>query len=206
MIIIASCSIDEEYADVYDPEQERIDSLNQRKIDIDLIYSYLDRQNINAVDTTKDGVFYTIINTGDQEVFPEINDLVSINIAGYYTNDSIFFTNDSIDLVIFDTNQKSLAESIGYFDESKYYAPIVYTYNGMGSFFPVVSDHGYLSQLSYFKSALGHSLSKISERGKIKILMPSGNAYGKSGNTSSSPEIPEDAILIFDIHLIKIRK
>ena len=29
MIIIASCSIDEEYADVYDPEQERIDSLNQ---------------------------------------------------------------------------------------------------------------------------------------------------------------------------------
>ena len=40
----------------------------------------------------------------------------------------------------------------------------------------------------------------------IVFLMPSGNAYGKSGNTSSSPEIPEDAILIFDIHLIKIRK
>ena len=31
MIIIASCSIDEEDADVYDPEQERIDSLNQRR-------------------------------------------------------------------------------------------------------------------------------------------------------------------------------
>ena len=205
LFIIISCNVDEVFVDVYDPEQERIDSLNQRNTDIDLIYAYLERQNINIVDTTKSGVFYSIIDNGEEQTFPEINDIVSINIAGYYTNDSIFYTNDSIDLVIFDTNQKSLAESIGYFDPTKYYSPIVYTYNGMGSFFPVVSDHGYLSQLSDFKITLGLALSKISEGGKLKILMPSGNAYGDSGNTSS-PEIPENAILIFDVHLIKIRK
>lgn len=203
--IIVSCDTTEVYIDVYDPVQAAIDSLEQRKNDIDLIYSYLEGEGINYVDTTQKGVFYSIIDEGNKEVFPENNDLVSIHIAGYYTNDSIFFTNDSIDLVIFDTNIQSLAESVGYFDETKYYSPIVYTYNGLGSFFPVVSDHGYLALLSDFKSTLGKALSRISERGRIKILMPSGNAYGTTGNTSS-PEIPGDVILIFDIHLIKIRK
>ena len=203
--IIVSCDTTEIYIDVYDPVQAALDSIEQREDDIDLIYSYLQSENINYVDTTNSGVFYSIIDEGNNELFPENNDLVSIHITGYYTNDSIFFTNDSIDLVIFDTNIKSLAESIGYFDPDKYYSPIVYTYNGLGSFFPVVSDHGYLALLSDFKSTLGKALSKISERGRIKILMPSANAYGTTGNTTS-PEIPGDAILIFDIHLIQIRK
>ena len=205
LVIIISCNIDEVYIDVFDPEQARLDSLNQRLEDKNIIFSYFDRNGIVLYDTTQSGVFYSITDKGDELVFPEINDIVSINIAGYYTNDSIFYTNDSIDLVIFDTNQQSLAESIGYFDPTKYYSPLVYTYNGLGSFFPVVSDHGYLSLLSDFKTSLGKSLSKISENGKIKILMPSGNAYGESGNTNN-PVIPEDAVLIFDIHLIKIRK
>ncbi len=203
--IITSCDTDEIYVDVYDPVQAALDSVEQREDDIDLIYSYLEGEGINYVDTTQTGVFYSVIDEGNKEVFPENNDLVSIHIACYYTNDSIFFTNDSIDLVIFDTNIQSLAESMGYFDETKYYSPIVYTYNGLGSFFPVVSDHGYLALLSDFKSSLGIALSKISERGRVKILMPSGNAFGTNGNTSS-PEIPGDAVLIFDVHLIKIRK
>lgn len=205
ILLIFSCDVEEIYVDVYDPEQERIDSLNQRGSDKNLIFSYLDGKSIVTYDTTSRGVFYSIINSGENLIFPEVNDIVSINIAGYYTNDSIFFTNDSVDLVIFDTNQQSLAESVGYFDPTKYYSPLVYTYNGLGSFFPIVSDHGYLAQLSDFKRALGMSLSKISENGRIKILMPSGNAYGDSGNTNT-PIIPENAVLIFDVHLIKIRK
>jgi hypothetical protein len=204
-LLIFSCDVDEIYIDVYDPEQERIDSLNQRSTDKNLIFSYLDANSIVSYDSTNMGVFYSVIDTGDSLVYPDVNDIVSINIAGYYTNDSIFFTNDSIDLVIFDTNQQSLAESIGYFDPTKYYSPLVYTYNGLGSFFPVVSDHGYLAQLSDFKTALGMSLSKVSENGRVKILIPSGNAYGDSGNTNT-PIIPENAVLIFDVHLIKIRK
>ena len=203
--VILSCNVDEVYIDVFDPVQARIDSINQRTDDKNLIFSYLDRNSIYSYDTTNVGVFYSVINEGENQIFPEINDIVSINIAGYYTNDSIFFTNDSIDLVIFDTNVQSLAEDIGYYDPTKYYSPLVYTYNGLGSFFPVVSDHGYLAQLSDFKIALGNSLSKISEKGKVKILMPSGNAYGNSGNTNN-PVIPENVVLIFDVHLIKIRK
>ena len=205
IVLTLSCNTDEIYIDVYDPIQEELDSLNQRKTDLSLIFSYLDSEDINYADSTSSGVYYSVIDYGDEQLYPETNDIISIHLAGYYTNDSIFFTNDSIDLVIFDTNIQSLAESIGYYDETKYYSPITYTYNGLGSFFPVVSDHGYLAQLSDFKDALGLSLSKISEGGSVKILMPSGNAYGDTGNTNT-PEIPENSILIFDINLIKIRK
>jgi len=205
IVLMISCNTDEIYIDVYDPVQEEIDSLNQRKTDLALIFSYLETEDINYTDSTSSGVYYSVIDYGDEQLYPETNDIVSIHLAGYYTNDSIFFTNDSVDLVIFDTNIQSLAENIGYYDETKYYSPITYTFNGLGSFFPVVSDHGYLAQLSDFKDALGLSLSKISEGGSIKIMMPSGNAYGETGNTNT-PEIPENSILIFDIDLIKIRK
>ena len=104
ILLIFSCDVEEIYVDVYDPEQERIDSLNQRGSDKNLIFSYLDGKSIVTYDTTSRGVFYSIINSGENLIFPEVNDIVSINIAGYYTNDSIFFTNDSVDLVIFDTN------------------------------------------------------------------------------------------------------
>ena len=205
IVLMISCNTDEIYIDVYDPVQEELDSLNQRKTDLALIFSYLETEDINYTDSTSSGVYYSVIDYGDEQLYPETNDIVSIHLAGYYTNDSIFFTNDSVDLVIFDTNIQSLAENIGYYDETKYYSPITYTFNGLGSFFPVVSDHGYLAQLSDFKDALGLSLSKISEGGSIKIMMPSGNAYGEIGNTNT-PEIPENSILIFDIDLIKIRK
>ena len=205
IVLMISCNTDEIYIDVYDPVQEELDSLNQRKTDLALIFSYLETEDINYTDSTTSGVYYSVIDYGDEQLYPETNDIVSIHLAGYYTNDSIFFTNDSVDLVIFDTNIQSLAENIGYYDETKYYSPITYTFNGLGSFFPVVSDHGYLAQLSDFKDALGLSLSKISEGGSIKIMMPSGNAYGETGNTNT-PEIPENSILIFDIDLIKIRK
>ena len=205
IVLIFSCNPDEIYIDVYDPVQDELDSLNQRRTDLALIFSYLDSENINYTDSTSSGVYYSIIDHGNEQIYPETNDIISLHLAGYYTNDSIFFTNDSIDLVIFDTNIQSLAESIGYYDETKYYSPITYTFNGLGSFFPVVSDHGYLAQLSDFKDALGLSLSKISEGGSIKIMMPSGNAYGDTGNTNT-PEIPENSILIFDVDLIKIRK
>ena len=107
--VIFSCNVDEVYIDVFDPVQARIDSINQRTDDKNLIFSYLDRNSIYSYDTTNVGVFYSVINEGENQIFPEVNDIVSINIAGYYTNDSIFFTNDSIDLVIFDTNVQSLA-------------------------------------------------------------------------------------------------
>ena len=69
--IIVSCDTTEVYIDVYDPVQAAIDSLEQRENDIDLIYSYLEGEGINYVDTTQKGGFYSIIDEGNKEVFPE---------------------------------------------------------------------------------------------------------------------------------------
>ena len=83
-LLIFSCDIDEIYIDVYDPEQERIDSLNQRSTDKNLIFSYLDANSIVSYDSTNMGVFYSVIDTGDSLVYPDVNDIVSINIAGHW--------------------------------------------------------------------------------------------------------------------------
>ncbi len=203
--LLFSCDMEEVYIDVYDPEQERIDSINQRKSDVEIIYSYLEINEIQTVDTTNEGVFYSVLDYGNAEIIPEMNDIISLNLSAFYTTDSIYNEVDSIDLVFFDTNIQSVAENAGIVDESKFYIPLTYTYNGNGTFFPVVSDHGYLALLSDFKKALGFSLSKIGENGKIKILMPSANGYGENGNVNT-PVIPGNSVLIFDIHLIKIRK
>ena len=178
-----SCDMEEVYIDVYDPEQERIDSINQRKSDVEIIYSYLESNEIQTVDTTNEGVFYSVLDYGNPEIIPVNNDIISLNLSAFYTTDSIYNEVDSIDLVFFDTNIQSVAENAGIVD----------------------SDHGYLALLSDFKKALGFSLSKIGENGKIKILMPSGNGYGENGKIHT-PVIPGNSVLIFDIHLIKIRK
>ena len=60
--LLFSCGLDEVYIDVYDPEQERIDSIDQRKSDIEIIYSYLESKEIQTVDTTNEGVFYSILD------------------------------------------------------------------------------------------------------------------------------------------------
>ena len=70
LLIIFSCNIDEVYIDVFDPEQARLDSLNQRLEDKNLIFSYFDRNGIVSYDTTNRGVFYSVIDEGDKLVFP----------------------------------------------------------------------------------------------------------------------------------------
>ena len=48
-LLIFSCDVEEIYVDVYDPEQERIDSLNQRGSDKNLIFSYLDGKSLSLI-------------------------------------------------------------------------------------------------------------------------------------------------------------
>ena len=52
LILTISCNTEEVYIDVYDPVQEELDSLNQRRTDLSLIFSYLETEGINYVDST----------------------------------------------------------------------------------------------------------------------------------------------------------
>ena len=65
IVLMISCNTDEIYIDVYDPVQEEIDSLNQRKTDLALIFSYLETEDINYTDSTSSGVYYSVIDYGD---------------------------------------------------------------------------------------------------------------------------------------------
>ena len=51
LILTISCNTEEVYIDVYDPVQEELDSLNQRRTDLSLIFSYLETEGINYVDS-----------------------------------------------------------------------------------------------------------------------------------------------------------
>ena len=50
LLIIISCNIDEVYIDVFDPEQARLDSLNQRLEDKNIIFSYFDRNGTTGIE------------------------------------------------------------------------------------------------------------------------------------------------------------
>ena len=52
LILTISCNTEEVYIDVYDPVQEELDSLNQRRTDLSLIFSYLETEGINSVSYT----------------------------------------------------------------------------------------------------------------------------------------------------------
>ena len=45
----------------------------------------------------------------------------------------------------------------------------------------------------------------VDENAKLTIILPSGTAYGIDGNLNF-PVIPGNSILIFEIHLLKLRK
>ena len=196
IISFFSCDLDIEYVEVDDPEKIELDSINQVSIDALLINKYIDSVDLKNIVTLDNGIKYSITKKGN-DIFPENNDILSININGYYMNDTIF--------TMFDTNSKTVAESNDIFMITNEYAPIAFTYTTDGRYFGLNSLHGYLTLINYLKKSIGKIMPSIDENGKFTIILPSGTAYGKDGN-SNFPVIPANSVLIFEIHLLKIRK
>jgi len=193
---IFSCNLEENYVQIDDPEQLKLDSLAQVDKDASLIKDFIDSVGLENVVTISNGIKYSLTSVGNG-VFPENNNMLSINITGYYLNDTI--------LSIFDTNIKSVAESYEIYLVTNEYAPITFTYTSDGRYFGLNSYHGYLTTIGLLKKSIGKIMPVIDENGKVTIILPSGTAYGKNGNLNF-PEIPGNSILIFEIHLLKIRK
>ena len=59
--------------------------------------------------------------------------------------------------------------------------------------------------LKSIKKRSPQAVVSVDENGKFTIILPSGTAYGKDGNINF-PVIPGNSVLIFEIHLLKIRK
>ena len=196
IISFFSCDLDIEYVEVDDPEKIELDSINQVSKDAVLINKYIDSVDLKNIFTLDNGVKYSITKKGN-DIFPENNNILSININGYYMNDTTFS--------IFDTNSKIVAESNDIFINTNEYVPIAFTYTTDGRYFGLNSLHGYLTLINHLKKSIGEIMPSVDENGKFTIILPSGTAYGKDGN-SNFPVIPGNSILIFEIHLLKIRK
>lgn len=196
IISFFSCDLDIEYVEVDDPEKIELDSINQVSKDAVLINKYIDSVGLKNIFTLDNGVKYSITKKGN-DIFPENNNILSININGYYMNDTTFS--------IFDTNSKTIAESNDIFINTNEYVPIAFTYTTDGRYFGLNSLHGYLTLINHLKKSIGEIMPSVDENGKFTIILPSGTAYGKDGN-SNFPVIPGNSILIFEIHLLKIRK
>ena len=196
IISFFSCDLDIEYVEVDDPEKIELDSINQVSKDAVLINKYIDSVDLKNIFTLDNGIKYSITKKGN-DIFPENNNILSININGYYMNDTTFS--------IFDTNSKIVAESNDIFINTNEYVPIAFTYTTDGRYFGLNSLHGYLTLINHLKKSIGEIMPSVDENGKFTIILPSGTAYGKDGN-SKFPVIPGNSILIFEIHLLKIRK
>ena len=196
IISFFSCDLDIEYVEVDDPEKIELDSINQVSKDAVLINKYIDSVGLKNIFTLDNGVKYSITKKGN-DIFPENNNILSININGYYMNDTTFS--------IFDTNSKTVAESNDIFINTNEYVPIAFAYTTDGRYFGLNSLHGYLTLINHLKKSIGEIMPSVDENGKFTIILPSGIAYGKDGN-SNFPVIPGNSILIFEIHLLKIRK
>jgi len=191
-----SCDLDIEYVEIEDPEKIELDSINQISKDAVLIDKFIDSVDLKNVITLDNGIKYSITKKGN-DIFPENNNILSINMNGYYMNDTTFS--------IFDTNSKTVAESYDIYINTNVYAPITFTYTTDGRYFGLNSYHGYVILINYLKKSIGKIMSLVDENAKLTIILPSGTAYGKDGN-SNFPVIPGNSILIFEIHLLKIRK
>ena len=196
IISFFSCDLDIEYVEVDDPEKIELDSINQVSKDAVLINKYIDSVDLKNIFTLDNGIKYSITKKGN-DIFPENNNILSININGYYMNDTTFS--------IFDTNSKTVAESNDIFINTNECVPIAFTYTTDGRYFGLNSLHGYLTLINHLKKSIGEIMPSVDENGKFTIILPSGTAYGKDGN-SNFPVIPGNSILIFEIHLLKIRK
>ena len=195
-ILFFSCDLDINYIEIEDPEQIKLDSLNQVSNDAVLIDDFVDSVGLKNLITIDKGIKYSITRAGTG-IFPGNNDMLSINFNGYYLNDTIFS--------IFDTNIQSVAETYDIYIDLNEYAPLTFTYTSDGRYFGLNSFHAYLTQINYLKKSIGEIMPLIDENAKLTIILPSGTAYGKNGNLNF-PEIPGNSILIFEIHLLKVRK
>ena len=68
-----------------------------------------------------------------------------------------------------------------------------------------INSNKTIDLINHLKKSIGKIMPFVDESGKFTIILPSGTAYGKDGN-SNFPVIPGNSVLIFEIHLLKIRK
>jgi len=208
MIFFVAC----QQAELVDPVDPEI----QLEEDIAIIEDYLADEGYEDYDTLDTEVRVVILEEGDGEPI-EYNDIVSYNFAGKFTDGNLFDTSiaqlaydqDTANATVYypetielDENGLAQYDSIDYdtdylpiYSSSRNYEPFITTHTPGGWF---ISQGG---SIPGFADGTHHVLDRVNIGGRGLILLPSREAYGRSGSGSIAP----NTVILFEITPVSTR-
>lgn len=194
LTVTASCS-KIEFADIDGPGLSTEDSIKQVAIDNDLIENYLTTKALQDVNTNSLGARYVVIEPGNG-IFPDLNDIVSVNFVTKFLNDSII-----------DSNVESIAKSVPTVKDNFTYSPLVFNYTLSGGGINFIGQYGYLGLMPGIRFSMANMLSIMDEGSKALLILPSTQAIGVTGyRLTSGFNIEPNTVLVFEIELKRVRK
>lgn len=196
LLMVASCSEDNlVIVDPDEPEQSPEDSIAQLEEDIALINAYLADKGVEEVYTTSAGSRYYLLEPGNG-IYPELNDIVSINFIGTY-----------LDGTVFDSNIESVADPEVIGKDNNDFNVWRFNYTVDGRQLGFTGQYSYLTLIPEFKRAVGSALGIMDEGSKAVLLLPSSLALGPFGfeSTGGGFVIPANTVLVFEIGLVQVR-
>jgi hypothetical protein len=192
--VIASCS-EIEFADIDGPGLSTEDSIKQVAIDNGLIDNYILAKGLQDVRTNSLGARYVITQEGNG-IFPDLNDILSVNFVAMFLNDSII-----------DSNVESIANSVPTVKDNFTYTPFVFNYTLSGGGINFIGQYAYLGLMPGMRRSIANTLSLMDEGSKALIILPSTQAIGVIGySLTSGFDIPPNTVLVFEIELKRVRK
>ena len=162
-----------------------IDTNAQWTKDLQTINDYIDENGFSNVDTTDNGVRYTVLDPGNgASVSP--NDIVSYHYTAKLTTDTVITS--TIDSVLI---------RIGSLNSTGTIDPIRYTYTTDGWNIPKIISSAYEGG---YRAGVSKVLGIIKVGGHAVLMIPSLLAYQSFDNSVYG--IPRNSVLIFDIYLV----
>ncbi|MGL1888540.1 MAG: FKBP-type peptidyl-prolyl cis-trans isomerase [Reichenbachiella sp.] len=203
-------------------EQAYQDSVNQGNTDAVIIEDYLESIGMTDQATEgEDGLYYVVLEEGIG-AYPMINDIVSTDYIGKFTDGQIFdtsikelaLTTDSLywvgegkdieelmattggDLatVISDLNASSGVYTL--YSSTRSYNPVTYNHTAEGTGIST----GFISG---FRTSMHLLTPELNTNGRGASIMPSALGYGTAGSSGGS--IPSNTVLIFEFIVDSVR-
>lgn len=169
-------------------------------------YLLMNDYDEEKIGNTNTGVRYVILDSGSAEVIDE-SDFVEFDYIGITLGDTIF-----------DTSIKEIGDSLkAHYEENPYildndtidvfsftkYNPLFITYSSSGWTIPKASASNPNGFIPGFVDGVASTFKHLKVGGKVLILIPSGQAYGRSG---SGVFIGPNTPIMFELNPIKVTK
>ncbi len=160
---------------------ERIDPDVQLQEDIAIIENYLEDNGYTDYDTLSSETRLVVLTLGSGDMI-DYGDIVTMDYAGLFTNDSVFDTSvDSLTII---------RDDLGVPQDTLNVSPDITTTHTPGGWY--FNQTGFISG---FKDGVNGTLEQVRVNGTALMLIPSQAAYGTLGQGSIAP----NTVLLFKV-------